>query len=91
MATDGSIVWTVIVVLASVCSFTPSRLTDTWKRLSFLFGIVLWLCAAYIWAVLFADTGYFPVVWVHLVPVLLLAGWNLADLMGSSGKTGKYD
>ena len=85
------LVWMVFVALGSVCTAGHKLISDKAIRgISFSLGVVLWVAAAYIWAVEYAETGFFPIIWVHLIPILLLSSWALFDERGGE-KRDKYE
>ena len=88
---DEVLIWVVFVVLGSVFTTGHKMLQDkTIKALSYSLGVIMWLVAAYVWAITYSDTGLFPVIWVHLIPILLLSSWALFDER-DSGKRDKYE
>ncbi len=86
------IIWTVFISLGTITLAAPSMIkVKELRLLSYPLGVVLWLCAAYIWAIEYVDTGFFAIVWVHLIPILIQSAWGFSDLSVFSSKRNKYE
>jgi len=89
------IVWMFFASLATITLATPRMIENKQLRLlSYPLGVILWVCAAYIWAIEYVGTGFFPIVYVHLVPIMIQATWGFLDnaesLAEESSKKTKY-
>jgi len=89
------IVWMFFASLGTITLATPNMIENKHIRLlSYPLGVVLWVCAAYIWAIEYVGTGFFPIVYIHLVPIVLQSAWGFLDnaesLAEESSKKTKY-
>ena len=86
------IIWIVFVSIASIFTAGQKMIPDkAIRNLSFPLGLVSWIVAAYIWAIEYAGTGFFPIVWVHVIPMFLLMAWGLSDLGSNTSTVDKYE
>jgi len=84
--------WVLITLLGCITLASPRMIQDRALRmLSYPISVILWLTAAYIWAVLQANSNLFPITYLHLVPVLISAAWGITDLGTSLSKRDKYE
>jgi len=88
---NSMILWLVFITMGSVFT-TGSRIIQekTLRTLSNPIGIIMWVAATYIYAINFVDTAYFPVVVIHLLPILLHLTWAVNDINISS-KVNNYE
>lgn len=89
---DAVLIWFVFVAFGTIFLAAQKTIKDkVLRELSYPLGIIMWIIAAYVWAIQYADTGFFPIVWVHLVPILLLSAFGVMEMGQNAGKVDKYN